>query len=143
MSDIYTYIFFILFLTETMWDLFFKNDTIHCISNITGLYKIKIILLFIVHHLLSTFLIFGWIINSRIITILYLVSLVIVIGSWQIYDGLCYLTVMQNDMCGSNKKKPFNHFFQLMKIDENQKNKKYYYGILIIGITVSLYKLFT
>jgi hypothetical protein len=126
-----------------MWDLFFKNDTIHCMSNITGLHKIKLILLFIVHHLLSTFLIFGWIINSRIITILYLVSLVIVIGSWQIYDGLCYLTVMQNDMCGSNKKKPFNHFFQLMKIDENQKNKKYYYGILIIGITVSLYKLFT
>lgn len=142
MFDANTYIFFVLFFIETIWDLFFRKDTVSCITTLTkGVRRIKVIILIILHHLLSTFLTFGWIMNSKIIIILYLCSIFIVFGSWKLYNGLCYLTVMQNDMCGCNKKKPFNHLLQLMKIDENQSNKKYYYGIIIIGIIVSFLKL--
>ena len=142
MFDANTYIFFVLFLIETIWDLFFRKDTVHCISTIsTEFRRVKVIILIISHHLLSTFLTFGWIMNSKIIIIVYLCSIFVVFGSWKLYDGLCYLTVTQNDMCGCNKKKPFNHLLQLMKIDENKSNKKYYYGIIIIGIIVSFLKL--
>ena len=79
--------------------------------------------------------------NNKTVIKVYLFTLFIVIGSWQINNGLCYFTALQNDMCGCNRKKPFNHLLQLMKIKENQSNKKYYYGILTIGILVSLYKL--
>lgn len=142
MFDINTYIFFLLFLIETIWDLFFRKDTIQCITTLTtGPRRFKVVILIILHHLLSTFLTFGWIMNSKIIIILYLCSIFVVFGSWKLYNGLCYLTVMQNDMCSCNKKKPFNHLLQLMKIDETQSNKKYYYGIIIIGIVVSFLKL--
>ena len=142
MLDTNTYIFFVLFLIETIWDLFFRKDTVQCISTITtGVRRLKVVILIILHHLLSTFLTFGWIMNNKTIIILYLVSLMGVIASWQITDGLCWITVLQNNMCGYNKKKPFNHLLQLMKIDENQSNKKYYYGIIIIGIVVSFFKL--
>ena len=141
MLDITVSIFFILFLIETTWDLFFKKDTIDCISNTKGLNRLKVIILIVLHHLLSTFLTFGWIMNSKIIIILYLFSIFIVFGSWKIYNGLCYCTVMQNDICGCDKNKPFNHLLQLLKFTENQKNKKYYYGIIIVGIIVSFYKL--
>jgi hypothetical protein len=142
MVDINTIIFFILFLVQTIWDLVFRKDTIHCISNINGMVRrIKFVLFTILHHLLSVFLLVGWIMNSKIIIIIYLFTIVIVFGSWQITDGLCWMTVLQNNMCGCNKKKPFNHLLQLMKIKETQKNKKYYYGIIIIGIVVSFYKL--
>ena len=137
-----TYLFFVLFLIETIWDLFFRKDTTDCISTrTTGLRRLKVVVLIIVHHLLSTFLTFGWIMNSKIIIVAYLCSIFIVFGSWQITNGLCWMTVLQNNMCGCNKKKPFNHLLQLMKIDENQSNKKYYYGIIIIGIIVSFFKL--
>jgi len=141
MADITVYIFFILFVIETVWDLFFKEDTVHCIYDKTGLRRLKVIILIIGHHLLSTFLTFGWIMNSKIVIILYLLSIFIVFSSWKVYNGLCYFTVMQNDMCGCDKKKPFNHLLQLMKFTETQKNKKYYYGIIILGIVVSVYKL--
>jgi hypothetical protein len=142
MLDTSTYLFFVLFLIETIWDLFFRKDTIQCITTLTtGSRQLKIVVLIIIHHLLSTFLTFGWIMNSKIIIIAYLCSIFVVFGSWQLYNGLCYLTVMQNDMCGCNKKKPFNHLLQLMKIDETQRNKKYYYGIIILGVIVSFFKL--
>ncbi len=105
MFDANTYIFFVLFFIETIWDLFFRKDTVSCITTLTkGVRRIKVIILIILHHLLSTFLTFGWIMNSKIIIILYLCSIFIVFGSWKLYNGLCYLTVMQNDMCGCNKK---------------------------------------
>jgi len=142
MLDANTYIFYVLFLIETIWDLFFRKDTIQCIfKQTTALSRLKVVALIILHHLLSTFLTFGWIMNSKIIIIVYLCSIFIVFGSWKLYDGLCYLTVAQNDMCGCNKKKPFNHLLQLMKMDENQSNKKYYYGIIILGVIVSFFKL--
>jgi hypothetical protein len=142
MFDTNTYIFFVLFLIETIWDLFFRTDTIQCITTLTtGSRRLKVVVLIILHHLLSTFLTFGWIMNSKIIIIIYLCAIFVVFGSWQLYNGLCYLTVMQNDMCGCNKKKPFNHLLQLMKIDETQRNKKYYYGIIILGVIVSFFKL--
>lgn len=142
MFDTSIYIFIVLFLIETIWDLFFRKDTTDCISTqTTGLRRLKVVVLIIVHHLLSTFLTFGWIMSSKIVIVAYLCSIFIVFGSWKLYNGLCYLTVMQNDMCGCNKKKPFNHLLQLMKIDENQSNKKYYYGIIIIGVIVSFLKL--
>ena len=141
MADITNNIFFMLFFFELIWDLFLKKDTVSCIVNKKGLDRFRIVLLIILHHFLSTFLLFGWIINNKTIIKLYLATLFIVIGSWQINNGLCYFTALQNDMCGCNRKKPFNHLLQLMKIKENQSNKKYYYGILIIGILVSLYKL--
>jgi hypothetical protein len=141
MADINSNIFFMLFFIETIWDLFLKKDTISCIINKKGLDRFRILLLIILHHFLSTFLTFGWIINNKTIIKVYLATLFIVIGSWQINNGLCYFTALQNDMCGCNRKKPFNHLLQLMKIKENQSNKKYYYGILTVGILVSLYKL--
>lgn len=141
MVDINNNIFFIIFFIETIWDLAFTKDTLQCILDMKGLRRLRILIFIILHHLLSTFLTFGWIMNSKIILILYLSSLFIVIGSWQLNDGLCYFTTIQNDMCGCNKKKPFNHLLQLMKVSENQKNKKYYYGIIIVGIAVSFYKL--
>jgi len=141
MADISNNIFFLLFSVETIWDLFLKKDTVSCIINKKGLDRFRIVLLIILHHFLSTFLTFGWIMNNKTVIKVYLFTLFIVIGSWQINNGLCYFTALQNDMCGCNRKKPFNHLLQLMKIKENQSNKKYYYGILIIGIIVSLYKL--
>ena len=142
MADINSNIFFILFSIETIWDIFLKKDTVSCIIDKKGLERFRIILLIVLHHFLSTFLTFGWILTSKTIIKIYLITLFVVIGSWQINNGLCYFTALQNDMCGCNRKKPFNHLLQLIKIKENQSNKKYYYGILTIGIIVSLYKLF-
>ena len=135
-SNISTIIFFLLLVIEIVLDLVYSKKTIKCIKKQTIINRFLLILFIILHHIILIFLMFGWLL-SGIWLIVYLISILLVNLSWMFTDGLCWLTVIENNICGWEKEKPFNHIFTLLDV----KKTNTYYIFIIFAIGIAIYKL--
>jgi len=119
-----------IFLFEFIVDIFFTEETIKCIRSKKSLDdKIELLGIIWFHHIISVFIIFGWMLTNIKLLILYIFMTIGIIISWSFNDGLCYLTVM-----GILNKKMCN-------IPINKNTKKYFIGYTILGLLVALYKI--
>jgi len=131
-----------LFLFEFIIDVFFTKETIKCIRSKKSLNdKIEILGIISFHHIISVFIIFGWMLTNIKLLILYIFMTIGTIISWSVNNGLCYLTVMQNTRCNWIKTKKFNHIFSIFNIPHNKNTIKYFIGYTIFGILAALYKI--
>lgn len=131
-----------IFLFEFIVDVFFTEETIKCINSKKSLDdKIELYSIIYFHHMLSVFIIFGWMLTNIKLLILYIFMTIGTIISWSFNNGLCYITVMENVRCHWVKTKPFNHVFSIFNIPINKKTNKYFIGYTIFGLLVALYKI--
>jgi len=135
-------IFLLIILFELIYDLFFTRETVICIKNQTTFLK-QLKLLFIIgfHHIISIFLIFGWIFYNKNILILYILINIITIVSWMFNKGLCYITVIQNIICNWEEKKPFNHIFSILNIPINENTRIYFKSYTLVCMLYAIYKI--
>lgn len=68
------------------------------------------IALLVFHHVLSVFLLFGWLIPDRRVLTLFIVGNLLMLIEWMVFDG-CRLTMWLNEMCDDDKFLPFRDVF--------------------------------
>lgn len=87
---------------------FSSSPTRRCLSHPC---KAKhVIPLLVFHHLLSTFLLFGWLIPDRRVLILFLIANACMLLEWWVF-GYCRLTRLLNQVCGQTLSLPFRDIF--------------------------------
>ena len=98
MNDIYNIFIFIgIFLFEFIVDIFYTAETIKCIRSKKSLDdKIELLGIIYIHHIISVFIIFGWILTNKKALMLYIFMTIAAIVSWSFNNGLCYITVIEN-----------------------------------------------
>ena len=69
-----------------------------------------VIALLLFHHVLSAFLLFGWMIPDRRVLSLFLLGNVLMLLEWVVYGG-CRLTMWLNEMCDDDTALPFRDVF--------------------------------
>ena len=142
-------IFLMIYFFQIIADLVFNETTKKCISN-NPLYKdkIKIILIIVLHHLYSTFLIYGWILSSKWMLLLYIIINIITFISWYFNNGLCRITVLQNQLCNWKITKSFNNICSFIHnniivklFNGNETDYTYLYIYEIITSYIAIYKI--
>lgn len=142
-------IFLIIYFFQIIADLFFTKQTKKCISD-NPLYKdkIKIILIIVLHHLYSSFLIYGWILSSKWMLLLYIIINIITFISWYFNNGLCGITVLQNQLCNWKITKSFNNICSIIHnniivkiFNGNETDYTYLYIYSIITSYIAIYKI--
>ena len=124
------------FIIDTIVDII-HPITKTCINNNSVVFFILLL-----HHLISCFLLIGWIFKSKSILLLHILTVVITCIYWFYNRNLCDLTVYVNKKCGWNVDQPFNdllHFIGIKKV--KGWNEFWHYIVIIIGSIISLYKL--
>ena len=81
-----------------------------CLSSSPGDTHFNILSLLMVHHLLSTFLLLGWIVPDRRVLILFILGNLLMLLEWSVF-GYCRLTRMLNQMCRQEEGLPFRDLF--------------------------------
>lgn len=124
------------FLLDTLLDIFSK-DTRSCIYR-----EPSVLVVLILHHLMSCFLLGGWL--FKYVSIL-IVHILVVIGTtiyWCRNQNLCDLTVYVNKRCGWNSNKPFHDLLDMIGLKELPAwNERDHYIFILLGATISLYKI--
>ena len=95
-------------------------------SNVTRPEILKVI---IFHHIIGTFLHFGWIFNDPKILIVYVVFMIGVLIHWFTNDMNCKLVQIENTICGIEENKKLNSLYRLIN---NEKIANYIYVIVAI-----------
>jgi hypothetical protein len=107
-------LFFFLIVIEMMID-FTSLETRKCLD---GPNHKEVRLMLIFHHILSTFLLYGWLLPNKNILLIYIISSLMMFAEWEIY-GHCRLTEYVNLKCDGTNKKPFRDL--LWKLGTKQK----------------------
>ncbi len=128
---ILTVIFFIMLSVDIITS---KSNCVN--SNISRPEILKVIIL---HHLIGTFLHFGWIFNNPYILMFYIVFMIGVLIHWFTNDMNCFLVQVENNICGIEQNKKLNILYKLIN---NEKVANYIYvSIAIILICVAFVKI--
>jgi hypothetical protein len=116
-----------------------NKATIKCIGK-----NKRILPLLIIHHILSIFTYFGWILNDKNFLQIYLFVPPLVAMHW-LMNSNCILSEMTNDVCEWRKTKYLNDLVQQMNLKRKSFMDivKYHYIILIGGYCIALYKYFS
>lgn len=112
-SSLYS-LFFCLIVIELIID-FTSLETQKCLQKSN---KKEITLVLVFHHLLSTFLLYGWLLPNRILLFLFIFSSLMMFAEWEIY-GHCRLTKYVNMKCDGTNNKPFRDL--LWKLGTKEK----------------------
>lgn len=107
-------IFLCLIVIEMIID-FTSSETRTCLQ---GPNRKEVTVMLVFHHILSTFLLYGWLLPNKMILILYIFSSLMMFLEWEIY-GYCRLTEYVNLRCGDTSKKSFRDL--LWKLGTKQK----------------------
>ena len=141
-------VFYLILLFQIIVDLFFTKETKDCIINkINFIDKLTLVLIILLHHFYSVFIVCGWILSSKWILILYILLNLITISSWKINNGLCYMTILQNKICNWKIIKSFNnvndfiHKFIIKIFNMDETNYTYLYVYAIITSCIAAYKI--
>ena len=125
-----TIIFIIVVILSILQD--FKNeDTQTCINE-----KQHIAYITLIHHIIASFLLFGWIITPLWAPKLYLIVLPITVVYWFVV-GYCHITRYVNKTCDWEKTKYFNDLTYNIK---QQRKEPYLY---VIGALAAIYRIKT
>lgn len=104
-------IILIIFVINLIIDLSSK-ETRSCFLYNT--YKfVKLFPIIVFHHILSTFMHYGWLTNDKRILLLYIFANIFILSGWAIH-GHCVMTRYVNRRCGLNKKLPFRDLLWLL-----------------------------
>ena len=125
-----TTIFVILILLSLVNDLS-SQETVECVKK----HK-HILLITILHHIFSVYIIFGWMITPIWVTKIYLASIISLIIYWSI-TGYCHVTKYVNEKCEWDDNKKFNDLIIPLK----EKNYDAY--VYLACISVALYRITT
>lgn len=115
-----------------------------CFNRIKGIKKILLYLNLFIHHLISSFILFGWIFNNKYILYFYICYIIILILLWNIIPYIsfqlfkkkntgCILTILKNKLCNDNLLKPFYTFLSIFKVN-NFGQYLIIFNLIIIGI---------
>lgn len=88
-----------------------NNKNYNSCRKIKNLKNISFNLLLFFHHLLASFLIFGWLSNNIGFLKVYTFTVLIVYLSWLIFKDNCMLTVYTNRLCGISDNIPFESLY--------------------------------
>ena len=125
---------FIIFLTDIN-----KESTSECIKKTSK--KKKLIILLFLHQILVIFGNFGWLFNNKIMLILYLIIPLVVTLHWATNNNRCYLTLLENKICGYNQYY-FDDVFQIIGLKKfSVWNNYLHYIYLAISFSIAFYKL--
>ena len=95
---------------------FTSDETRKCLKGPNSK-EVFVVLLF--HHVLSTFLLYGWLLPNKKLLVLYIISFLFMFAQWEIY-GYCVLTKYVNIRCGdTNNTKYFRDL--LWKLGTKEK----------------------
>lgn len=115
-NDIYAFLGLIVLINLTI-DLSFKNRQ-KCVFNTSDTSRAQRALsLLIFHHVLSVFLLFGWMVPDRRLLLLFIIGNVMMLMEWAIY-GHCRLTRMLNQICDDPKELAFRDLFWWLGIKD-------------------------
>ena len=108
-------IFLFLILIQLIID-FTSSETRKCLK---GPNSKEVIAMLLFHHILSTFLLYGWLLPNKKLLVIYILSALIMIAEWNIL-GYCSLTKYVNIRCGdTNNTKYFRDL--LWKLGTKEK----------------------
>lgn len=120
----------------------FNTQTYTCIIN-TQNTNPSTALLILFHHISNCFLLYGWLINNRIVAILHLVIVIFTMLHWKLNRNRCALTVKVNQQCGWNENKPFHDILDELGLKRIPAwNELWHYVFIIVGAGISIMRLF-
>ncbi len=103
-------IFYILFILIFIIDLFVgftSKRTIECLRKADSVKKTKIFSSLILHHIVSVFAHYGWMLPNKPLLILFIFSCLFAISNWKYTGGYCQITKYTNELCGDDE--PYFH----------------------------------
>jgi hypothetical protein len=112
-----------------IYDINIDNHYGNCKNNL------NINFIIFIHHIISFYILFGWINNNN--PTIYLLTLIIVNLHWMTNNYKCFLTQSVNDFCGIDSNYYLRDIAYFLGL---KKNNKIYYGYLISIIIYLLYK---
>jgi hypothetical protein len=131
-----TIYFIYYFLLDTIFDIF-SHHTTTCITN-----HPHILLILILHHLISSFLLVGWLFNYKSILLLHIFVVIGTIIYWRRNENLCGLTTYVNNICGWDHEKPFHDLLDIIGLKRLKAwNEIGHYIFILVGACISLYKI--
>jgi len=93
------------------------------------------------HHLVVTFVMLGWLSNSKKVLTLYVALFPLVVIHWFLNDGNCALTLIVNDMAKKSKDTFFRDVFYMCGL-KNGPHYHYNYVIVVLLLIIACYRLF-
>jgi len=128
------YFLLIIYILELYIDFKLESE---CFNKLKKLEYCKLWLNLIIHHIVSTFLIFGFIFDNKILLCIHLFTIILVVCHQILIKfifkrtnkTLCSLTILKNYLC--NDTKGYNHLLPMLKINK---------FFIIIIMFISLYK---
>ena len=120
-----------------------NNYSGKCMVNLDKPKKTEAFIIIITHHFIATLANFGWLCSSKIILILFCVSIVSVLIHWMVNGNKCLATQKLNKLCDFPDSHYFPEFFYIIGLKKYDFwNNWGYYVFYIIVLCIGLYKLF-
>ena len=91
------------------------------------------------HHVLSIFIMFGWLSNNKYVLLVYCVSVSVTLGI-SLVKTSCPLTVWNNDMCQLPKNKPFYNLPYILGWYQSKFTKNIVIA-MVLTVSYCIYKL--
>jgi hypothetical protein len=94
------------------------------------------------HHIIASFVYFGWISQNRNILFLHLITIIIVILVQLNNEHRCPSTEFVNEKCNISRNNYLRDFLYFLRIKNFQhKSIQFYYIYIFIGFTISFVKI--
>ena len=98
---------FIIFISLIFVAIDLNNYSGKCMVNLDKQKKSQAFTIIISHHIIATLVNFGWLFSSKIILILFCVSVVSIMIHWMVNGNKCLATQKLNQLCDF----PDDHYF--------------------------------
>lgn len=118
-------------------DLEYTGQSYNKCKNIN---KVRSILL--LHHIINTFALFGWISNNKYILFIYVIFPIFILIHWKLYNNKCYLTDIINKDCELDENTYFKDLLYITGIKNLKNYDTIHKTFLFILWIVSIIKLF-
>ena len=94
----------------------------------------------LIHHIISVFILFGWLSNNKYILILYVIVCMSTGIGWAVFKS-CLLTDLNNYICKLPKKTEFNNILNLLQIKKLKHSTEYQSFYMVFTAVISLMRI--
>lgn len=126
-------IFMIIYILTLMLDINTKYKK--CIQK-----EPKVIFSICLHRLISVFMYFGWIFNSKIVLLIYIFTILCLFIHWVSNDWKCILTQYENKKCGFDKNQNYDFVYKFFQKDIAAIVSIFFKILVIIIVFYKLFK---
>lgn len=135
---------FLIFISLIFVAIDLNNYSGKCMINLDKQKKQHALTIIISHHLIATLANFGWLFSSKVILILFCVTIVSIIIHWMVNGNKCLATQKLNRLCDFPDTHYFPDFFYIIGLKKyNFWNNWGSYLFYIVVLLIGIYKLFT